>query len=86
MNFAKYLRRPFLKNTSCGCFLNMFTFGLFSVLSKVLVADFGYVFVCWEMYRITIVVLRILEIPYTANKYSKATTEPLKQDVESVKN
>ena len=86
MNFAKYLRTPFLKNTCCGCFLNMFSFGLYSVISKAPVADFEHVFVCWEMYRINIDALRILEIPYPANKHSKATTEPLKQDVESVKN
>ena len=45
-----------------------------------------HVFVCLERYRITIVVLRILELPYPANKYSKSTTETLKQNVKSVKN
>ena len=46
---------------------------------------FEHVFVCWKRYRITIVLLQILEIPYPANKYSKSTTEALKQDVKSVK-
>ena len=29
----------------------MFSFGLSSVISKVFVADFEHVFVCWESYR-----------------------------------
>ena len=63
----------------------MFSFGLSSVISKVSVADFEHVFFCCERYRIIIVVLQILEIPYPANKYSKSTTETPKHDVESVK-
>ena len=63
----------------------MFSFGLSSVISQVSIADFAHVFVCWERYIISIVVPRILEIPYPANKYSKSTTETLTQDVKSVK-
>ena len=37
-------------------------------------------------HRITIFLLWILEIPYPANKYSKSTTETLKQDVKYAKN
>ena len=47
--------------------------------------DFERVFVCWQRYRINIVVLWIFEIPYPANKYSKSTKGALKQDVKSVK-
>ena len=65
--------------------MNKFSFGLSSAIFKVFVADFEHVFVCWERYGMTIVVLRILEIPYLANKYSKSTREPLKQGVKSVK-
>ena len=53
----------------------MNSFGLSSAISKVSVADFEHVFVCWEKYRITIAVLQILEIPNPTNKYSKSTTE-----------
>ena len=63
----------------------MFLFGLSSVIFQVLVADFEHVFTCWERYRITIAVPRILEIPYPANKYSKLTTETLNLDVKFVK-
>ena len=59
---------------------------MFLYVSKVSVADFEHVFVCWEMYRIrTIVTLRILEIPYPSKKYLKSTTETLEVDVKSVK-
>ena len=68
MNFDKYLRILFLKNTSGGCFLNMFSFELSSVISKVFVADFEHVFFWWGRYRITIAVLRIIEKLYPANK------------------
>ena len=46
MNFAKYLRIFFLKNTTNDCFLNMISFGLSSVISKVFVDDFEHIFVC----------------------------------------
>ena len=65
--------------------MNLFSFGLSPVTSKVSVTDFKHAFVCWERYRITIVVLRILELPYPTIKYSKSTTETLKQDAKSVK-
>ena len=66
--------------------MNKFSFELSFVISKVFVANFEHVFVCWGRYRITIAVLRIIEKPYPANKpYSKSTTETLKQDVKSVK-
>ena len=68
MNFDKYLRILFLKNTSGGCFLNMFSFELSSVISKVFVADFEHVFVCWGKYRITIAVLPIIQKTYPTNK------------------
>ena len=48
MNFGKYYRTLFLENNFRVYFLNMFSFGLSSVISKVFVADFEYVFVCWE--------------------------------------
>ena len=63
----------------------MFSFGLSYVISRVSIAEFEHVFVCWERYRITVVALRILEISYPANKYSKSTIETLKQDKKSVK-
>ena len=85
MNFAKYLRTLFLQNTTNGCFMSMFSFGLSSVIFKVSVADFEHVFVCWERYRTTIVVLRTLGMPYPAKIYSKSTTETLKQDLKSIK-
>ena len=44
-------------NTTDGCFSDMFSFGLSSVIFRISVADFEHVFVCWERYRITIVVL-----------------------------
>ena len=85
MNFAKFLRTLSLWITTGGCVWNMFSFGLFSVIFKVSFADFEKVFVCWERYRITIVVIRILEITYSASKYSKSTTETLKQDAKFAK-
>ena len=63
----------------------MFSFELYSVISKVSVPNFEHVFVSWERSRITIVVLRILEIHYPTSKYSKSTTETLKQDVKCAK-
>ena len=41
MNLNKYLRTLFLWNTSGGCFLNMFSFELPYVFSKILVATFS---------------------------------------------
>ena len=64
----------------------MFLFGLSSVISKVSIANFEHVFVCWESYRITIIALRILETLDSASKYLNLTTETLKKDVKSVKN
>ena len=46
----------------------MFSFELSSVISMVFIADFDHVFVCWGRYRITIVVIWIIEKPYPANK------------------
>ena len=64
----------------------MFSFELSSVISKVFIADFEHVFICWGRYRINISVLRIIEKPYPANKsLLKVPTETLKQDVKSVK-
>ena len=47
----------------------LFSFGLTSVISKVSFVYFGHVFVFRKRYGITIVVVRILEMPYPANKY-----------------
>ena len=58
-SFIEHIRR---------LFLNKLSFELSSVVSKVFVADFGYVFVCWGSYRITISVFRIIEKPYPENK------------------
>ena len=49
------------------------------------VAYFEHVLVCWKRYGITIVAVRILEIPYPGNKYLKLATEALKHDVKTVK-
>ena len=55
----------------------MFSSGLSSVISKVFVAEFRHVFVCWE-----IVVAAILKyFTQQTNNYSKSATEALKQDV-----
>ena len=48
--------------------MNMFSFELSSVISKVFVADFEHVFVYWGRYRTTIAVLQVIEKPYPANK------------------
>ena len=39
----------------------MFSFGLSSVISKVFVADFEHVFVCWKRYRAKAIVVLILK-------------------------
>ena len=49
--------------------MDIFLFELSSVISKVSVGDFEHVFVRWERYRITIVVLRVFDKPYPANNY-----------------
>ena len=64
----------------------MFSFGLSSVISKVWVADFEHIFVCWESYRITIIVVLVLKyLAQQTNTYSKSPSETLKQDGKSVK-
>ena len=57
MNFVKYSRTLFLLNTNGGCFLNIFSFGLSSVIFKISAADLEHVFVSWERYRITSAVI-----------------------------
>ena len=67
-------------------YLNMFSFGSSSVFSKVFVADFEHVFVCWKRYGTkTIVVLILKHFAQQTNTYSKSATETLKQDVKTVK-
>ena len=83
--FCEIFKNTFFIDYQRWLLFETFSFGLFSVITKIFVADFEHVFVCWERYRIAIAVLRILEIPYLANKCSKSTTETLKQDVKSVK-
>ena len=46
-----------------------FSFGLSSVVANASVADFEHVIACWGRYKIAIVVVRNLEIPYRENKY-----------------
>ena len=66
--------------------MNKFSFELSSVISKVLVAEFDHVSVCWERYRINIPVPRIIEtLTQETNPYSKLETGTLKQDVKSAK-
>ena len=58
--------------------MNKFSFELSFVISKVFVADFEHVFVCWGRYRITIAVLRIIiNLTLQTKPYSKSTTETL---------
>ena len=67
-------------------YLNMFSFGLLSVVSKVFVTDFEHVFVCWKRYSTkTIVVLILKYLAKETNTYSKPAAETLKQEVKSVK-
>ena len=64
----------------------MFSFGLYSVISKVFVADFEHVLVYWKRYRTkTTVVLILKYLAQQTNTYSKSAAEFLKQDVKSVK-
>ena len=58
---------------------NMFSYRLSSVISKVFVADFEHVFVCWKRYSTkTIVVLILKYLGHQANTYSKSAAETLK--------
>ena len=64
----------------------MFSFRLSSVISKVFVADFEHVFVCWKRYRTkTIVVLILKYIGRQKSTYSMSPVETLKTDVKSAK-
>ena len=84
--FCEIFKNTFLKeHLQRLLFVNMLSLGLSAVTSNVSVADFKHVFVLLGKAWITINVLQILEIPYPANKYSKSTTETLKQDVKSAK-
>ena len=57
----------------------MFSFGLSSVISKVFVADFEYVFFCWKRYSTkTIVILNLKILAQQTNTYSKSAAETLK--------
>ena len=57
----------------------MFPFGLSPVISKVFVADFEHVFVCWKRYSTkTIVVLILKYLAQQTNTYSKSAAETLK--------
>ena len=57
----------------------MFSFGLSSVISKVFVADFEHVFVCWKRYSTkTIVILILKYLAQQTNAYSKSAAETLK--------
>ena len=59
----------------------MFSFGLSSVISKVFVADFEHVFVCWKRYSTkTIVVLILKYLAQQTNTYSKSAAETLKPE------
>ena len=65
---------------------NMFSFGLLSVISKVFVADFEHVYVCWKRYSTKVVIVLILKyLAKETNTYSKPAEETLKQEVKSVK-
>ena len=83
--FCEIFKNTFFIEHHRWLFLNMLSHGfhMFHLLLffKISIADFEHVFVCLKRYRITIVVLRILEIPYPASKYSKSTTEMPKQNL-----
>ena len=69
-----------------AAYSNMLSFGFSSVIFKVFVADLEHVYICWKIYRITVIVLLILKcITHQTNTCSKSATEILKQDVKSVK-
>ena len=58
---------------------NMFSFRLSSVISKVFVADFEHVFVCWKRYSTKTIAVPILKyLGHQANTYSKSAAETLK--------
>ena len=61
-------------------YLNMFSFGYSSVISKVFVANFEHVFFCWKRHSTeTIVILILKYLPQQTNTYSKsAAVETLK--------
>ena len=64
----------------------MFSFGLSSVISKVFVANFQHMFVCWNRYRTkTIVALIPRDLAWQTSTYSKSAVETLKEDVQSAK-
>ena len=57
----------------------MFSFGLSSFISKVFVADFEHVFVCWKRYSTKAIVILILkDLAQQTNAYSKSVAETLK--------
>ena len=57
----------------------MFSFGLSSFISKVFVADFEHVLVCWKRYSTkTIVILILKDLAQQTNAYSKSVAETLK--------
>ena len=62
---------------------NIFSFGLSSVISKVFVADFEHVLVCWERYKI-IAALILKYLAQQKNTYSESA-ETLKQDLKFAK-
>ena len=64
----------------------MFSFGLASVISKVFVADFERVFVCWKRYRTKSIVVLILKyLAQQTTTYLKSAAKALKQDEKFVK-
>ena len=60
-------KNTFFNGTHPEVVFSMFSFELFSVISKAFVDDFEHVFICWGRYRITTAILR--EKPYPANKF-----------------
>ena len=57
----------------------MFSFGLSSFISKVFVADFEHVFVCWKRYSTkTIVILILKYLAQQTSTYSMSAVETLK--------
>ena len=63
----------------------MFSFGLPST-SKIFVADFEHMSVCWKGYRTKAAVVLILKyLTQQSSTYSKPEVESLKQDVKSDK-
>ena len=56
----------------------MFSFGLSSVISKVFVADFEHVFVCWKRYSTKTIVVLILKYLAHQTNILKVAAETLK--------